>query len=506
MDLTEHLAVVGSSSSGKEHLGLLLANLVKPSTGSISVNGRSLDSLPQAVTGQRISYVGQDAYLFPQSVLENLTYGLKHRPAGLEEAQASPSRDDLESLRAGNVALDHKADWIDYDSAGAKDFDSLQARVIEALSIVELEEDVYRFGLTGTVDPDARPAVATGILRARAALLERLAADDARDLVVRFEPEAYNPNATLAENLLFGTPTKGSFKEDVLAENPVVLEVLTEKGLLGDLTAMGETIARTMVELFADLPAGHPFFEQFGFMDEDELPEFRTLVARIEKSGRDAVPASDQLRLRSLPMRYIEARHRLELITKERAATIIEARKRIAEVLQQRDPDAVQVYQPDAFIKAASIQDNILFGRVVYGRPQAGEIIGRVVREVLDNLDLRRTVLVVGLDYQVGLGGKRLTNVQRQKLAVCRALLKQPDLLIMNEAGAVMDAATQTRVLGRILATRSGKGTICTLQRAAAADSFDRVLVMRAGKLVAEGTFEELNESGSDLRELVTAG
>ncbi len=506
MDLTEHLAVVGSSSSGKDHLGLLLANLVKPSAGSISINGSALDSLPQAVTGQRLSYVGQDAYLFPQSVLDNLLYGLKHRPAGLEEAAKSPSRDDLESLRAGNVALDPQADWIDYDAAGAKDLDSLQERVVEALSVVELEEDVYRFGLTGTVDPEARPAVAAGILRAREALLERLAAEDASDLVIRFDPEAYNLNATLAENLLFGTPTKDSFREDALAENPVVLAVLEEKGLLDDLAAMGETIARTMVELFADLPAGHPFFEQFGFIDEDELPEFRTLVARIEKSGRDSVAKSDQLRLRSLPMRYIEARHRLELITKEREGMFIEARKRIAELLQQRDPEAVQVYRPDAYITAASIQDNILFGRVVYGRPQAGEVIGRAVREVLDSLDLRRTVLIVGLDYQVGLGGKRLTNVQRQKLAVCRALLKQPDLLIMNEAGAVMDAATQKSVLDRVLATRAGKGTICTLQRAAAADSFDRVLVMRAGKLVAEGTFKELNESGSELKELVAAG
>src|SRR3546814_5968408 len=77
---------------------------------------------------------------------------------------------------------------------------------------------------------------------------------------------------------------------------------------------MGVTIAKTMVEIFADLPPGHPFFEQFSFIGDDDLPEFRAIVARVDKAGTAALdPAARQLLL-GLPFSYVEARHRLGLV------------------------------------------------------------------------------------------------------------------------------------------------------------------------------------------------
>ena len=95
--------------------------------------------------------------------------------------------------------------------------------------------------------------------------------------------------------------------------------------------------------------------------------------------------------------------------------------------------------------------------------------------------------------------------MQRQKLAICRALIKRPDLLIVNEAAGVLDTSSQQRLLARVLEACKGRGVIWTLQRAEAASGFDRVLVMRAGRLVAQGTYQELNAPGSALGELVTA-
>ncbi|MCG8523753.1 MAG: ABC transporter ATP-binding protein/permease, partial [Pseudomonadales bacterium] len=79
-DANQHIGVVGDSASGKDHLGQLLAGLVRPTSGEVLFNGHKLAALPEAVTGRRLSYVGADSYLFPTSVRENLLYGLKHRP------------------------------------------------------------------------------------------------------------------------------------------------------------------------------------------------------------------------------------------------------------------------------------------------------------------------------------------------------------------------------------------------------------------------------------------
>src|SRR3546814_3651267 len=95
----------------------------------------------------------------------------------------------------------------------------------------------------------------------------------------------------------------------------------------------------------------------------DLLPEFRTIVTRVDKAGIAALdPASRQLLL-GLPFNYVEARHRLGLVDATMAARLVKARHRLAERLQREAPAAVSFYRPDAYNAAASLQDNIMFGR-----------------------------------------------------------------------------------------------------------------------------------------------
>lgn len=508
--LSDHVAIVGNSSSGKEYLGMLLAGLVRPISGDVKIGGRNLSEQPSAVTGRRIAYVGPDAYLFPHSVYENLVYGLKHRPLASTELDddnaTKKAREMAESRRAGNSTLDLHAEWIDYRAAGLDAVSGLTGKLIEMLKLVELEDDVYRLGLSGAIDPRLQPEVADSILTAREALSARLAAEGAVDLVVRFDPERYNLNATVAENLLFGTPVKDSYETARLADNQLLIDLLEEEGLSNVLLDMSLSIARTMVEIFADLPPGHPFFEQFSFIEADELPDFRVLVQRIEKSGHGSLGDADRRRMLGLPFRYIEARHRLSLIDEALGVRIVGVRRVIAERINEFDPGAVEPYRPDGYNAAASLQDNILFGRLAFGQAKAEETVGRVVGEVLEDLGLRNTVVEVGLDYQVGVGGKRLTTTQRQKLAIARALLKETDVLILNEAAGGMDGASQSLLLDRILGEREGRGVVWTLQSAKFAERFDRVLVMRAGRIVEQGSYAELDRADSALGELVHAG
>ena len=104
----------------------------------------------------------------------------------------------------------------------------------------------------------SEPAVAGRVLEARAAIHRRLQEPDLAQLVEQFDPARYNRNMTVAENLLFGTPRGAVFDFSELRDNKVLAEVIESEGLKPALMAMGEKIAETMVELFADLPPGHP--------------------------------------------------------------------------------------------------------------------------------------------------------------------------------------------------------------------------------------------------------
>lgn len=501
------IAVVGNASSGKEYLGLLLANLVKSSSGSMKIGGKPMVQLPSAITGRRISYVSSEAYLFPLSVMDNLFYGLRNwmikDTSLLPNSKVEYQREKQEALRTGNIALNPNGEWIDFSSAGINEPAELVPRVTEILRAVDFEEDVYLFGLSGIVDCENRPDIAESILGARIALKEHLKSTGDEDLVIAFDPEKYNKNATLRENLLFGTPRKKQYAGNNLLTMPILRESVEEADLKDSIYNMGLSIARTMVELFMGLPPSHQFFEQFSFISADDLPEFDKIVKRADKSSFSEISVSDREALMYLPFDYVEARHRLGLVTEDVEAKILKARQIFAEKLESRDPDAVEFYDPDSYNSAASIQDNILFGRLAYGRAEAGATIGRVMTELLDDLGLRSEVIEVGLEFNVGIAGNRLSSVQRQKLALARSLIKKPDLLILNEAAAVMDSQSQNRLVPSIMEAQEDRGICWTLQRASLSQHFEYVIVMQNGKVVESGSFDELNKDGKVLKSLI---
>ena len=502
------LAVIGGASSGKDVLGQVLARLVLPTGGSIRLDGQDYFQIPEYVLGARTSYVGQDTYLFPLSVRENLLFGLKFRPVNpaVYDDSTRTVREVFwkESRRAGNPPFDPNADWIDYELAGATGPADLLPRIVAALRAVEIDEDIYALGLRGTIDAALRPDLAERILKARHTLHGRLQNDAYAGLVEPFNGDLYNKNLSVAENLLFGTPLGKQFDGDNIAADPYVRAVLGATGLDLDLQRMGLSIAETMVELFSGLSPDNPLFEQYSFISADELPNVRLLLQRLGGKGIEAVPDADRPRLMTLPFRYIEARHRLGLIDEAMETRILSARHAFAEGLPAELRGNVEFYDFGRFNSAATLQDNILFGRLVYGQAQAEARIGTLIAEVLAELDLRDSVIEVGLEYNVGVAGRRLPATQRQKLGIARALIKRPQLLIVNEALAMFDGRTQDRIRDNILAAGHG-GVVWIANRPAQAEPFEQIVVMQGGRITAQGTPSDLAAKGGLYAELMAS-
>ena len=128
-----------------------------------------------------------------------------------------------EARRSGNIDLDLHADWVDYEAAGVADarglVDDASPRCWRRL---DFEEDVYTLGLRWRLDPEANPEAAARLLEARKALARRLVEDGITNLVETYDPERFNFNASVAENLLFGTPIGPAFDFEALADNTYV--------------------------------------------------------------------------------------------------------------------------------------------------------------------------------------------------------------------------------------------------------------------------------------------
>lgn len=503
------VAVIGGAGSGKDVLGQVLARLVWPTGGSIKIDGQDFLSMPEYMLGSRAAYVGQETYLFPLSVRDNLLFGLKHRPvasAKYDDAQRA-LREAFwrESERAGNPPLDPTADWIDYELAGASGPADLLPCMVHTLKQVELDEDIYSLGLRGAIDAEKRPDLAEKVLKARHALHGRLQDPAYVSLVEPFNAERYNRNLSVAENLLFGTPVGPDFDGDNLAADPYMRTVQQQVGLDQDLLRMGLTIAETMVELFSGLSPDNPLFEQYSFISAEDLPNVRLLLQRLGGKGIEAVPETDRVRLMTLPLRYIEARHRLGLIDAAMEDRLLAARGAFRAGLPDALRGAVEFYDFGRYNSAATLQDNILFGRLVYGQAQADQRIGTLIREVLDELGLRDSVIDVGLEFNVGVAGRRLVAIQRQKLGIARALIKRPQFLVVNEAVAVFDSRTQDRIRDQILAAAEGRGVVWVANRPNQSAPFERVIVMQGGRVAAYGKKADLESNALYAELMATA-
>jgi putative ABC transport system ATP-binding protein len=185
-------------------------------------------------------------------------------------------------------------------------------------------------------------------------------------------------------------------------------------------------------------------------------------------------------------LRYVDARHRLGLITPEIRERLLVARRTFAETMPADLKARIEFYEPDRYNAAASLQDNILLGRISYGMAEAANRVGVVMRQVLDQLDVRDVIIDAGLAYNAGAAGKRLTPAQRQKLGLARALIKNTEFLVLNSAVSTLDDQQKIEIVDRVLAYRRGKGTVWVLTKDDLASRFDRVLSFDHGRLVGD--------------------
>jgi ABC-type multidrug transport system fused ATPase/permease subunit len=500
----QHCAVVGLGNSGKDELALLMSRLVNPSSGSINIGDWKMENIPESITGKRLGYVGPAAFMFGGTVYDNLCYALKHQPIPDENEEAQTKLERTIAKQAGNSPHRYDDDWIDYQTIGAENREQLTAHIIEILKAVEIDEEIYQFGLLSLVDQTQNNDLVDRVMQARRQLHHKFKEPEIARLVEPFDQEKYNLNMTVSENLLFGTVYDEAIDLEQLIDYPAIQKVLQQNDLKDEFLNAGLKIAEIMLDLFSDVEPDSELFEQFSFIEADDLPEFNKLLQQSRQNGVQGLQKSDRRRLMSLPFKLIVARHRLGLMTESTKQRILNARRQIHEFATTEDL-GIEFFNESSYNPRISIQDNILFGKIAYGQANAQQKINSLIADVVDELGLRNQIIEAGLKYEVGVAGGRLSSIQRQKLGLARALLKAPDLLIINEALSSLDTASERRLIGNVRRQMKNRGVLWMLGRVQLAELFDAVIVMERGKLLDQGPFDEVQTSSAHFQQLLTS-
>ncbi len=169
----------------------------------------------------------------------------------------------------------------------------------------------------------------------------------------------------------------------------------------------------------------------------------------------------------------------------------------IARVTQQSLREAISVVPQDISLFHRSILENIR-----YGRPSAtdDEVLRAAIAARCDFVE----TLPEGLQTMVGDSGVKLSGGQRQRIAIARAFLKDAPILLLDEATAALDSESEEAIREALSRLMRGRTVIAIAHRLATLRNFDRVVVLRSGRIIEDGAPDRLMQGEGPYRDLVT--
>ncbi len=158
--------------------------------------------------------------------------------------------------------------------------------------------------------------------------------------------------------------------------------------------------------------------------------------------------------------------------------------------------DHLSVVPQKSFLFSGSIVDNVRFGK-----PDATD------EEVKHALDVSQSTEFVdqkeyGMYTYIAQGGSNVSGGQKQRLAIARALVKKADIYIFDDSFSALDFKTDAKLRKELSGELTGAVTIIVAQRVSTIKNADRILVIEEGKIVGDGTHDELLASNKVYREI----
>jgi len=463
----ETLALVGFSGSGKSTLALCIGQLYKYTDGHIYIGEKEVAEMTKQDMVNNMGFVSQSPFIFSGTIEENLLYSVSA----------------LQDLK-GDILLTSLDDKI------------------AVLHQTGIFLDVLRFGLNTILSRESHADLTEQLIRVRENF-KREYGQKLADYFEFFDEERFLYHASVADNLFLGSANTPDFAESGLIHNPYFLEFLSQAELARPLISLGAELIKQTVDILGSLSPDAIFFEQSPITLE-EWDDARRIADQLKRTRLNQMHKNDQDYLLRLALRFRPGSHKLVSLPPILERLILDARSLFREKIALDHPNAFSFYKISEYIYTQTILNNILFGQVTTSNPKALDLINQSIIQLIIEEDFLETIVEIGMQFDVGSKGDRLSGGQRQKLAIARSFLKAPRLMIMDEATSALDNKSQTRIQNLIDTRWKGKSTIISVvHRLDIIKNYDKVAVMKAGKIIELGSYDELIARKGVLYELV---
>ncbi|WP_370302964.1 ABC transporter transmembrane domain-containing protein [Pseudooceanicola sp.] len=434
------VAIKSLRPSERAALAQLLTRELVPSRGHITVSGHRLDDLHQAVIAARIGYANSRPYLFDGSLGDNILLPLRMRPL---QDRWDPKGHDVkaaEALRSGNSTDALDVDWVNPELAGLTDGSEIREWWFKLLEAMGIDEEMFRRTLRSQFDPTLHRKLADRIVALRPEIRERLQQKGLADEVYRFDPDRFNPAVPLGGNLLYAVPIKRISQQN-LAGKSRFIQTLHDLGLAEEALKIAQGVIDTLAHTFGRDDTDHPLFRRLG-IEEDVYRRLTEIAAKRTRLGDAGLSRSEAALMLTVPF-LLTAEQIGPSFPEEFKKKILDLRKSRLNELRGMAGDMFMAVTEDAYLPRLTVTENAIFGRISIMAGAKAEAVEDVVAEVLAEHGLRDRLAAVIYDMQAGLGGANLPTVIQERAGFCRAAIKRPDILIIDNALASHDAKSR---------------------------------------------------------------
>ncbi|MBC6408462.1 MAG: cyclic nucleotide-binding domain-containing protein [Rhodobacteraceae bacterium] len=492
------VAIQSSNPMERRAVAELLTRETLAKSGEVTVAGRDIQTLHQAVIAARIGHAHSRPYLFDGTLRENLLMPLRVRPSEAGNPDRTRQQARMEAERTGNSLDPLDADWFDPDLAGLMDGEDVREWWFQLVKAMGVDEAIYRRALRSRIDPLVHGRLTRDIVALRRDVAERLTARGLDEAVHHFDEDSFNPTIPLGGNLLFAAPIR-EISQERLASASGFMGMLRAQGLADDALGIAIAVMTTLQQTFGLDGTDHPLFRRLG-MDEEMYRRLTEIAAKGMRSDREALSEEECALMLTVPF-LLTAEQIGPSFPEETKSKIVRLRKTRATDMRKFAEEMFVPISDDAYIPLLTVVENAIYGRVSLMAGAQAEEVENLVADVMEAHGLRQrlaSLLFDLYDIDTGLGGAKLPTIIQERAAFSRAGIKRPDILVLDKALASHDAKNRAVTRRRLQELLPGTTMIFMEDHFENPQLYDLFVDIKDGRLDGSGVQDLGDGDASD--------
>jgi len=453
----------------------LLTGEREPDFGTVTIGGRVLGSLGSEARAARIGCANSTPFIFRATIAENIRMPLRRLPVAGTDA---PSAGQSEAARTGNSTDPIDAPWHDGGLARFADEPAIEAWWLEIIDAMGVSDILLERGLDVWLTQERHAGLAGALIARQPDFARRLAGQGLGEDIEPFDIGRFHSALSIGENLLFAVRRRDG-DDAQLAE---LLRRLSTLDVAASLLAFAADLAAVLARAFGEVGADHPLLRRLTAIRPAYFRKLTALADRMDPGKPLDLTEEDRLHLFELLFK-ISPRDLGSTLPGDLAGMIVDARERTRAELGALPAEAFEPIVPGVYNYSLTILENLLAGTPRSRAPARQRKLRRTVIDLIGESGLDGPLRLLIGDVDAGPGGENLSIVSRERLAVARALIRRPDILILDRAMASASLADRERMWRRIRELLPESTLLVIESELPTREGFDEVLRIREGRL-----------------------